>query len=143
MSRTSLAPRAAALGAAAGGILIAMGAVLPWITLYGGLHPLRGILGIYGQVLFAGGLGCMVGALFLARSPRRGGPIVLAVAAAMLAFAAWLAFNRIPGTLAQIRENPFLVAAQGTGPYVAMLGTLLALVAGTLAVRVPSEARRA
>lgn len=132
-----LVSRAAALGAAAGGLLIAAGAVLPWITLYGGLHPLRGILGLYGQLLFAAGLGCAIGALFLGRSPRRLGSIVLGLAAGVFAFAAWLAFARIPVMLEGMRENPFLVAGQGRGPHVALLGALLVLVAGSLALRRP------
>ncbi|HEU4828564.1 MAG TPA: hypothetical protein VFT04_05165 [Gemmatimonadales bacterium] len=126
--------RAAAVGAAAGGLLIATGAVLPWMTLYGGLHPLRGILGPYGQLLFAAGIGCATGALFLARFPRRLGSMLLGAAAGVFAFASWLAFGSIPGTLERMQENPFLVASQGNGPHVALVGALMVLCAGAIAV---------
>lgn len=126
--------RAAAGGAAAGGLLIAAGAVLPWMTLYGGLHPLRGILGPYGQVLFAAGIGCVAGAFFLARFPRRLGSVLLGAAAGVFAFASWLAYGRIPGAIERMQENPFLVAGQGNGPHVALAGALMVLCAGVIAV---------
>src|SRR5437870_11844482 len=44
-----------ALAAVAGGALLAIGAFLPWLTLYAGLHPLRGVIGLNGRVLAAGG----------------------------------------------------------------------------------------
>src|SRR5216110_896890 len=44
-----------ALAAVAGGGLMAIGAFLPWLTLYAGLHPLRGVIGLNGRVLAAGG----------------------------------------------------------------------------------------
>lgn len=137
MTRSVLSSRTAAFGAAVGGLLIAAGAVLPWITLYGGLHPLRGILGLYGQLLFAVGIGCATAALFLARSPRRLGSLLLSAAGGVFAFASWLAFGRIPGTLERMQENPFLIAGQGNGPHVALLGALLVLAAGIIAVLPP------
>src|SRR5881628_528032 len=49
-----------ALAAVAGGGLMAIGAFLPWLTLYAGLHPLRGVIGLNGRVLAAGGAVCLV-----------------------------------------------------------------------------------
>src|SRR2546425_8144040 len=52
--------RYVASAAVAGGALLAIGAFLPWLTLYAGLHPLRGVIGLNGRVLAAGGAGCLV-----------------------------------------------------------------------------------
>src|SRR3989442_14869602 len=81
--------RYVASAAVAGGALLAIGAFLPWLTLYAGLHPLRGVIGLNGRVLAAGGAGCLVaggggwgrpppgvrggGAVFCGAPPRVGG----------------------------------------------------------------------
>src|SRR2546425_1835672 len=52
--------RYVASAAVAGGALLAIGAFLPWLTLYAGLHPLRGVIGLNGRVLAAGGAVCLV-----------------------------------------------------------------------------------
>src|SRR6266700_5520350 len=39
---------------------MAIGAFLPWLTLYAGLHPLRGVIGLNGRVFAAGGAVCLV-----------------------------------------------------------------------------------
>jgi len=52
--------RRVASAAVAGGVLMAIGAFLPWLTLYAGLHPLRGVIGLNGRVLAAGGAVCLV-----------------------------------------------------------------------------------
>src|SRR5881392_1398495 len=52
-----------ALAAVAGGALLAIGAFLPWLTLYAGLHPQRGVIGLNGRVLAAGGAVCLVAGL--------------------------------------------------------------------------------
>src|SRR5436309_15865396 len=49
-----------ALAAVVGGVLMAIGAFLPWLTLYAGLHPLRGVIGLNGRILVAGGALCLV-----------------------------------------------------------------------------------
>src|SRR5437763_12291951 len=49
-----------ALAAVAGGAMMATGAFLPWLTLFAGLHPLRGVIGLNGRVLAAGGAVCLV-----------------------------------------------------------------------------------
>src|SRR3989442_10779266 len=72
--------RYVASAAVAGGALVAIGAFLPWLTLYAGLHPLRGVIGLNGRVLAAGGAVCLVaGPPGLGgappRPPRGGGPL--------------------------------------------------------------------
>lgn len=128
--------RAAAAGAAAAGLLVALGAALPWITLYGGLHPLRGIVGPYGQALFAAGIGSALGAaLLMLRSPRAAGRLLLALAGVILAFASWLGFSRLPATVAALQENPLLVAGTGPGIYLVIAGAGAMLAAAAVAAR--------
>src|SRR5437764_2423908 len=49
-----------ALAAVAGGAMMATGAFLPWLTLFAGLHPLRGVIGLNGRVLAAARAVCLV-----------------------------------------------------------------------------------
>src|SRR5207249_12178032 len=51
-----LVPAAALVG----GALVAAGAFLPWLSLFAGLHPLRGVIGLNGRLLAAGGGVCLV-----------------------------------------------------------------------------------
>ena len=138
MSRPAGTPLAAAVGAAAGGALLALGAWLPWLTLYGGLHPLRGTMGAYGQAMFALGIGAVAGAVLLLRRPRRGGLLLLFAATGAAAFLGWLLERGLPAQLALMRENPFLVAGAGPGPRVALAGALLLMAAGWAARSHPS-----
>src|SRR5207244_10958570 len=62
-----------ALAAVAGGGLMAIGAFLPWLTLYAGLHPLRGVIGLNGRFLAAGGAVCLVAGV---RGWVRAAPVV-------------------------------------------------------------------
>jgi hypothetical protein len=118
------------VGAATGGALLALGAWLPWLTLYGGLHPLRGTMGAYGQVMFAGGVAAAAGAALVFRRPHQGGIPLLLGAAGAVAFLGWLLVSGLPAQLEVLRENPFLVAATGPGPRVALAGALLLMAAG-------------
>src|SRR5881396_739588 len=80
-----------ALAAVAGGGLMAIGAFLPWLTLYAGLHPLRGVIRLNGRVLAAGGAVCLVAGV---RGWVRPAPVVRWVVAlvggALAGFGVWL-----------------------------------------------------
>lgn len=137
MIRGATERQGAALAAATGGLLVALGAALPWVTLYGGLHPLRGIIGPYGQSLLAGGIACAVAALALPRYPRIAGRILLVVAVVFLGAGSWLAVVMLPGMLAALRENPFLIAAAGPGPWFVIAGATVLGLASAAAMRRP------
>src|SRR5438034_7080912 len=80
-----------ALAAVAGGGLMAIGAFLPWLTLYAGLHPLRGVIGLNGRVLAAGGAVCLVAGLRGWLRPTPGVRWVVALLSGALAgFGVWL-----------------------------------------------------
>ena len=52
--------RLVAAAAVASGMLIALGAFLPWLSLFAGLHPMRGVIGLNGRLLAVGGALCLV-----------------------------------------------------------------------------------
>ena len=65
-------PPTPALLAALGGCLVALGACLPWMSLFAGLVPLRGVIGLNGRVLLASGIAAIALATNLARVDNGG-----------------------------------------------------------------------
>ena len=118
--------RLVATAAVVGGAFIAIGAFLPWLSLFAGLHPLRGIIGLNGRVLAAGGAACVVAGARCWRRPAPG--LERAVAAlgwALAAFATWLTVQLLI-TYRELHVNPMLVPRLGPGLFVALVGSLVA-----------------
>ena len=121
-----------ALAAVAGGALMAIGAFLPWLTLYAGLHPLRGVIGLNGRVLAAGGAVCLVAGVRGWVRPAPGVRWVVAlVGGALAVFSVWLMVQLLI-TYRDLHANPMLVPRLGPGLFIAVAG---ALVAGATAAR--------
>src|SRR5436190_11554199 len=98
-----------ALAAVAGGGLMAIGSFLPWLTLFAGLHPLRGVIGLNGRVLATGGAVCLVAGVRCWRRPAPG--LERAVAAlgwACTGCAIWLTVQLFI-TYRELRTDPMLV----------------------------------
>ena len=117
--------RLVASAAVAGGALITIGAFLPWLTLFAGLHPLRGVVGLNGRVLAAGGAVCLVVGIRCWRRPAPG--LERAVAAlgwACTGFAIWLTVQLFI-TYRELRADPMLVPRLGPGLFLALIGSLL------------------
>lgn len=109
----------------AGGTLVIVGSWLPWFTLYAGLHPLRGITGLNGQLLAAGGLLAAVASVMLLTKPRRSLHWLLgSLGLCLTLFTAWILAG-VPATYRAMQENPLLVAQLGPGLWVVLGGTLL------------------
>ncbi|PYO43356.1 MAG: hypothetical protein DMD33_08150 [Gemmatimonadetes bacterium] len=136
MARSPLTrERLVASAAVVGGALIAIGAFLPWLSLFAGLHPLRGIIGLNGRLLAAGGVVCLVAGLRCWQRPDRWlQRAVAAVGWALTGFAIWLTIQLFI-TYRELRGNPMLVPRLGPGLFLALVGSLLA--AGTLLLRPP------
>ena len=118
--------------AVAGGALMAIGAFLPWLTLYAGLHPLRGVIGLNGRVFAAGGAVCLVAGVRGWMRPAPGVRWVVALFGGSLAvFGIWLIVQLLI-TYRHLRANPMLVPRLGPGLFIAVAG---ALVAGATAAR--------
>jgi hypothetical protein len=116
----------------AGGALLAIGAFLPWLTLFAGLHPLPGVIGLNGRVFAAGGAVCLVAGV---RAWLRPAPVIRWVVAllsgALAGFGVWLIVQLLI-TYRHLRANPMLVPRLGPGLFIAVAG---ALVAGAMAAR--------
>src|SRR5207302_10482393 len=99
-----------ALAAVAGGAMMATGAFLPWLTLFAGLHPLRGVIGLNGRVLAAGGAVCLVAGIrgWLRPAPWVRWAVAL-VGGARAVFSVWLMVQR-PLTCRAPHANPMLVS---------------------------------
>ena len=118
---------------------MAIGAFLPWLTLYAGLHPLRGVIGLNGRVLATGGAVCLVAGV---RGWLRPAPsvwwVVGVLGGALAGFGVWL-MAQLLITYHQLRANPMLVPRLGPGLFLAVGG---ALVAGATAARGLRRPRR-
>jgi len=111
---------------------MAIGAFLPWLTLYAGLHPLRGVIGLNGRILVAGGALCLVAGVRGWLRPTPGVRWVVALLGGALAgFGVWLIVQLLI-TYHHLRANPMLVPRLGPGLFIAVAG---ALVAGATAAR--------
>lgn len=125
----------AGLGAA-GGALVLIGSLLPWISLYAGLQTIAGTDGLNGRIL--GGFG-VVAALLAVTHLVRGDQAtrwLLGIAGfAILALGGWLGIQLLQ-TGAVMAADPLLVSRLEPGLAVSLLGGSLLL--GTLFVPVRS-----
>lgn len=119
--------RVAAVAAVLGGILVAGGAFLPWLSFYAGLYPMRGVVGPWGRLLVVGGLlSALLGVYSAWRPGRR-----VALGSSMLAggltlFAGWLVFQLLL-SFQRLQGSPMLVPRMGPGLFVVLAGALVAL----------------
>jgi len=118
--------RLVAAAALVGGALVAAGAFLPWLSLFAGLHPLRGVIGLNGRLLAAGGGVCLVAGVRYWLRPAPGLGRGLAVLGWVLTgYALWLIVQLLI-TYRELRTNPMLVPQLGPGLFVALGGALAA-----------------
>ena len=115
-----------------GGALIIAGTLLPWFSLFAGLQPYSGVVGLNGRLLLAGGVVSSIagGYFFFRSSPKLHwaiglfGFLLLACSGALLL--------QLLLTYRTLAANPLIVAALGPGLFVVLVGA--ALVFGTLFV---------
>ena len=126
------AARLVAMTVVAGGALLIAGAFLPWLSLFAGLHPLRGVIGLNGRLIVVGGVVCLVsGAIEWLHPSIAARRISLALGVALTAFAGWLLMQQA----ALYHElSPMLAPRRGIGLFVALAGSLLAAMSGLVAV---------
>jgi hypothetical protein len=132
--------RLVASAAIAGGVLMAAGAFLPWLSLYAGLYPLRGVIGLNGRIVAAGGAVCLAAGVTSWLRPARSVRWVVAlVGGGLTGFGGWLIVQLLI-TYRNLGANPMLVPQLGPGLFVAVAGSLLA---GASAITLWSAARPA
>lgn len=125
-----------------GGLAISIGTGLPWMSLYAGLVPLRGLIGLNGRLLLAAGvLGVALG-IVLAREASHTHRVLFRRFAAALgigvtAAGIWLSIG-VWEFLHARGANAMLVPRPGPGLFVVIAGGVLLV----LAAYVP-EGRRA
>jgi hypothetical protein len=117
--------RLAAVAAVAGGALLLLGAFLPWLTFYMGLHPLRGVIGLNGRLLAAGGALCLTLGVVHWLRPR----LAVQRAVALLGwglggFVLWLMLQQFI-LLRELRRTPMMFPRLGPGLFVALGGALV------------------
>ena len=116
--------------AVTGGSLVVAGAMLPWLSFFAGLQSYSGMVGLYGCLLFAGGvLAVAAGVAILIGSIRWLRPGVGALGLLLALFTSWLLLG-LRTTTRELSGHPFIVARPGPGLFVALVGALA--VAGLL-----------
>jgi len=122
--------RIVAMTAITGGGLLIAGAFLPWLSLYAGLHPLRGVIGLNGRLIAAGGVVCLgSGAVEWWHPTIVARRISFALGVALTAFAGWLLVQQ---AVVYRELSPMLVPRPGLGLFVALAGSLLAAISGLI-----------
>jgi hypothetical protein len=115
----------AALLAVAGGVIVTVGAVLPWMSLFAGLDSLRGIAGLYGRLAFVGGaLSVIGGGAMLTRPDRRLRLAIGGLGVALTLFAVWLLLG-LRATTLHLDQHPFLLSRPEPGLFVVIAGALV------------------
>jgi len=124
------------LVAAGGGSIVAAGTMLPWISLFAGLHSYPGIAGLYGRMMFAGGALAVAACLaILVRPDPRLRLAIGVLGLALTLFAAWVLWG-LRSTTHGLERHPFLLARPGPGLFVVLAGALL------MAALLPYSTRR-
>jgi hypothetical protein len=119
--------------AVTGGVLISVGAALPWLSFFAGLQSYSGLVGLYGRLLFAGGALAVAGGVALAhRSEWWLRAAVGALGVLLALFNVWLVVG-LRSTTQGLASHPMLLARPGPGLFVALPGTLI--VCATLVAR--------
>jgi len=99
--------------------------MLPWLSLFAGLHSYSGMIGLYGRLLFAGGTLALVGGVaVLVRSDRWLRPGVGALGVLLALFTSWLLIG-LRATTRTLGGHPLLIARPGPGLFVALAGALV------------------
>lgn len=129
--------RLVALCGLGGGVLIAAGCLSPWFSLFAGLQPYAGTVGLYGRILLAiGAVVTVASAVMLWRprllSVRRLATIIGGTGAASLGFALWIAYG-LQQKMLELEANPMLVAERGPGLPLVIAGAVVLTVAALMA----------
>jgi hypothetical protein len=108
-----------------GGMTIIAGTLMPWMTLLAGLQSFRGIIGLYGKLIAAGGVVAVGLGLTVA---LKDSPILrltaVAVGAAVV-FSCIALLHNLTSVVGHLRGDPMMVASQGKGLYICLIGGAL------------------
>jgi hypothetical protein len=116
-----------------GGLVISIGAWLPWMSLYAGLVSLRGLIGLNGRLLLAAGVAGIAIGIMLAREDSRSYRVLFrrlaaALGIAVTAAAIWL-FIGVWQLSHGRGASAMLIPRPGPGLFVVSLGGVLLVLA--------------
>lgn len=117
--------RRGGLVASLGSVAIIAAAFLPWFSLFAGLQPYAGIVGINGRLLLAfGTVALAMSALYIFQGKYllRLGLSILG--AGLLIFTIWL-IAQLFVTFQELNANPLIIPRVGPGLFVAAVGSLM------------------
>ncbi len=104
---------------------IIVGTLMPWMTLLAGLQSFRGIIGLYGRLIAAGGAVAVVLGFVLSVKQN---PILGWAAAALgtaIFFFSGMLLHNLTSVVGHLRGDPMMLASPGKGLYVCMIGGAL------------------
>ncbi len=108
------------------GVALIVGALLPWITLFAGLYRYRGIIGLNGRLMLAGGVLAVAGGVWLfirdSLAVRR---VLGGLGLVLLTFAIWLLMRQSTMHEDLVANQPLTVPGVGPGLFVASAGALM------------------
>ena len=108
-----------------GGMTIIAGTLMPWMTLFAGLHTYRGIIGLYGRLIAGGGVVTVaLGALLGAKDSRLLRWSASLVGCLIFLFSLFLLRNLF-AVVGNLRGDPMMVASPGDGLYVCLIGAAI------------------
>ena len=104
---------------------VVVGTLLPWMTLFGGLHSYRGIIGLYGRLIATGGVLAIALGIFLGAKDNQ----LVSLAAAILGITIFgfstILIRNMMSIVGNHRGDPMMIAAPGWGLYVCLIGAAL------------------
>jgi len=121
------------LAAVAGGTALVAGAWLPWMSLFAGLYPMRGVIGLNGRIIFLAGIAALLLGVILLGRDVRGAPVMLSGAGLLLLALVASIFIGIHQLMAGAGHQAMVVPRAGVGVYVVLLGALLTAIAPVFA----------
>jgi len=111
----------------AGGLLVVVGALMPWLSIYAGLQVFRGTAGLNGRLLLAGGVAAAACGLIYAVRPGRWLRWAIGLLGAVLfGFCAWIVVQLL-AVYREVGGNAFVVGRLGYGLFVSTLGAAILL----------------
>lgn len=111
--------------AVGGGVLVVVGALLPWLSLFAGLQRYSGTTGLYGRLAFAGGAASIAGGcLILFRPDHRLRVAVGGLGGLLTLFACWVLLG-LRATTHELGRHALLLARPGPGLFVVLTGSLV------------------
>jgi hypothetical protein len=130
--------RLSAMMQVAGGVLVVIGAWLPWLTMFAGLQTIRGTVGWNGRALLIGGvLVALGGGAALLGVASRNVRRVVSLVAALIGGGGMVLLVRLISTWRELTvTDALMVPRLGPGVFLIVIGALLAT-----AALVPMERR--